>query len=84
MEILNLSGTNDTDTADTTQTGASTGDTVVSNFQRPLFAVCVGNVDGVDGWATSIGSGSAAAEKTITLTNSGQTTAACALLIFGF
>lgn len=78
MEIANLSGTNDTDTAGVTQTGVSTADTFVSNLQRPLFAIMVGNVENVDGWLTAISG------RTVTMTNAGQTTAAAHLLVFGF
>jgi len=87
VEIINLSGTNDIANAagnpgGTTQTGVSTADTIKSQLQRPEFAIMVGNVDGVDGWATAIGTGATA--KVITMTNAGQSTAAASLLIFGF
>ena len=71
MEILDLSD-------------VDTGDTFVSNLQRPLFGGVIVNEDNQTGAALAFGTGSASAERTGTITGSGLSADDCVVLVFGF
>ena len=58
-------------------TFAATGDTIVSNMQRPLFAIAVTNADG-GAAATSISG------RTITVTDTGISASTVNLIVWGF
>ncbi len=76
VEFIEFTGTVTISTGGT-QTGVDTADTYTSSLVTPKFAFVQTDVDGADGWATSI------SNKVITLTNSGVSAQTVKMIVVG-